>query len=105
MVLTVSLPDRLKHLIVEKQTADGYTVIELEAMPDPVHLLLDSDPRVGIHEIVGQIQGYPSHALRAEFPWLKKRLPWLWTRSKFISTVGAVTLERVQQYIENQKEV
>jgi REP-associated tyrosine transposase len=36
---------------------------------------------------------------------LKKRLPTLWTRSKFISTVGAVTLEVVQQYIEQQKGV
>ena len=40
-----------------------------------------------------------------EFPWLKKRLPSVWTRSKFISSVGAVTLEVVQRYIETQKGV
>lgn len=55
--------------------------------------------------MVGKIKGFTSHELRNEFPWLKKRLPILWTRSKFISTVGAVTLDGVQQYIEHQKGV
>jgi len=55
--------------------------------------------------IVGKIKGYTSHVLRTEYPWLKKRLPSLWTRSKFISSVGAVSLEVVQKYIENQKGV
>jgi REP-associated tyrosine transposase len=61
--------------------------------------------RAGINVVVGKIKGFTSHELRNEFPWLKKRLPTLWTRSKFISTVGAVTLDVVQQYIESQKGV
>ncbi len=104
-VLTGALPDRLKALILEKQEEYGYTVINMEVMPDHVHLLLDVDPRIGINEIVGKIKGYTSHALRTEYPWLKKRLPTLWTRSKFISTVGSVTLEVVQRYIDEQKDV
>jgi len=43
--------------------------------------------------------------LRAEFHWLKKRLPSVWTRSKFISSCGAVTLDGVNQDIEHQKGV
>jgi putative transposase len=41
--------------------------------------------------------------LRKEFPSLKSRLPCLWTRSKFVSTVGAVSIDTVKAYIENQK--
>ncbi len=74
-------------------------------MPDHVHLVLDVDPRVGGASVVTKIKGYTSHALREQYPWLKKRLPTLWTRSKFISTVGAVTLETVQHYIARQKGV
>lgn len=102
-VLTGAVDPRLKELILEKQEEYGYQVINLEVMPDHVHLLIDVDPRIGIIKIVGMIKGYTSHQLRLEFPWLKKRLPTLWTRSKFISTVGAVTLEMVQSYIDNQK--
>jgi putative transposase len=104
-VLTDAVAARMKELVLAKQADYGYTVIEMEVMPDHVHLLLDVDPRVGINVVVGKIKGFTSHELRDEFPWLKKRLPTLWTRSKFISTVGAVTLDVVQQYIENQKGV
>lgn len=51
------------------------------------------------------IKGCTSHVLRDEFPELKSRLPTLWTQSKFISSVGAVTLEVVKRYIEEQKHV
>ena len=63
------------------------------------------NPQIGIAKIVGQIKGYTAYALREEFPWLKKRLPSVWTRLKFISSVGAVTPEMVQRYIETQKGV
>jgi putative transposase len=102
-VLQEPLAGRLKALIEEKQSDYGYTVLGMEIMPDHVYLLLDANPQIGIVSIVGKIKGYTSHVLRTEYPWLKKRLPSLWTRSKFISSVGAVSLEVVQKYIENQK--
>lgn len=104
-VLTDPVAARMKELVLAKQADYGYIVIEMEVLPDQVHLLLDVDPRVGINVVVGKIKGFTSHELRDEFPWLKKRLPTLWTRSKFISTVGAISLDVVQQYIENQKGV
>lgn len=104
-VLNDEVAARMKELVLTKQADYGYTIIEMAVMPDHVHLLLDVDPRAGINVVVGKIKGFTSHALRTEFPWLKKRLPTLWTRSKFIATVGAVTLDVVQQYIANQKGV
>ena len=104
-VLTSSIVTRLKELILEKQDEYGYQVLEMEIMSDHVHLLLDVNPQIGIWKVVGRIKGYTAHTLRKEFPSLKSRLPSLWTRSKFISTVGAVTLEAVKKYIEDQKGV
>ncbi|SRR5258706_9847919 len=104
-VLIDAVAVRLKELILSKQSEYDYIAMEMEILPDHVHLLLDVDPRAGINLVVGKIKGFTSHELREEFPWLKKRLPTLWTRSKFISTVGAVTVAVVQQYIEQQKGV
>lgn len=104
-VLVSGVDERLKQLIYEKQSAYGYEVIEIEVMADHVHLLISCDPRFAPADIVGKIKGYTAHQLRIEFPWLKSRLPSLWTRSKFISTCGAVSIEIVKQYIENQKNV
>ena len=102
-VLTNDVAIRLRELIVEKQIE--YQVLEMEIMGDYVHLLLDVNPQIGIVKVVGKIKGYTAHALRKEFPVLNSRLPSLWTRSKFISSVGAVTLEVVKKYIEEQKGV
>jgi putative transposase len=104
-VLIEAVAARLKELVLSKQAEYGYILMEMEVLPDHVHLLLDVDPREGINIVIGKIKGFTSHELRNEFPWLKKRLPTLWTRSKFISTVGAVTLEVMKQYIEDQKNV
>lgn len=104
-VLIDGVDIRLKELIEEKQSEYGYVVVESEVMSDHVHLLLDVNPQVGIVKIVGQIKGFTASKLRKEFPWLKKRLPCMWTRSKFISTVGSVTLGVAKRYIEDQKGV
>ncbi len=104
-VLLPPLDDRLKELLLEKQEAYDYSVMAMEIMPDHIHLLLDVDPRIGIVSIVRKIKGYTSHIIRKEFPWMKKRLPSLWTRGKFIASVGSVSLEVVQKYIDSQKGV
>lgn len=104
-VLIDGIDIRLKELILEKQEEYFYRIIQMEVLPDHVHLLIDTDPRLGISDIIGKLKGYTAHILRQEFPSLKSRLPNLWTRSKFISTVGSVSLEVVKRYIENQKNV
>jgi len=102
-VLVDGVDVRLKELILEKQCQYKYEVLDMEVMPDHVHLLLSVNPQVGVIKIIGQIKGFTANILRKEFPWLKSRLPCMWTRSKFVSTVGAVTLDVVKQYIEDQK--
>jgi putative transposase len=104
-VLTDGIDERLKELIMEKQEEYGYEVLDMEVMPDHVHLLLDVDPKIGIYSVTTKIKGYTSKQLREEFPALKKRIPTLWTHSKFISSVGSVTLDVVKRYIEEQKHV
>ncbi len=102
-VLTGDVEDRLKELIAETCSSLGVDLIEMEIMPDHVHLLLDVDPQLGVHKVVKQIKGRSSHALRSEFKHLTTKLPTLWTNSYFISTVGGAPLEIVKQYIESQK--
>jgi putative transposase len=102
-VLADGIDVKLKELITSKQDEYHYTILEMEVMPDHVHLLLDVNPTDGIYKVIGLIKGYTAHELRKEYPSLVSRLPSLWTRSRFISTVGSVTLDVVKQYIEEQK--
>jgi len=77
--------------------------MEMEIMPDHVHLILDTKPTDAIGIVIGRLKGYTSKYLREEFPELRRRLPTLWTNSYFASTVGGVTLSVLKKYIENQK--
>jgi putative transposase len=104
-VLTERIASRLKKLIHEKQEEYGYNVLDMEVLEDHVHLLLDVNPRNGVFAITNKIKGYTSHVLRREFSELRSKLPTLWTESKFISSVGSVTLEVVKKYIDEQKTV
>ncbi|WP_425450675.1 IS200/IS605 family transposase [Sulfoacidibacillus thermotolerans] len=104
-VLTSEVEERLKAILREVAEERQADIIELEVMPDHVHLLVEVDPQFGIHRLIRLMKGRSSHHLREEFPWIKKRLPTLWTNSYFVSTVGGAPLAVIKQYIENQKNV
>jgi putative transposase len=104
-VLLTGVDERLKEIIQSVCTESNAEILELEVLPEHVHLLVEVDPQYGIHRLVRAIKGRSSRLLRQEYPWLKSRLPTLWTNSYFVSTVGGAPLEVVKQYIENQKRV
>jgi len=104
-VLVNGVDTRLKTIIQGVCTESYAELLRLEVMPDHVHLLVEVDPQYGIHRLVRAIKGRSSRLLRQEYPWLKSRLPTLWTNSYFVSTVGGAPLEVIKQYIENQKRV
>jgi len=94
---------RLEEILSEVAEERSAEVIELEIMPDHVHLLVEVDPQYGIHKLVKQMKGRSSHLLRSEFSSLRTRVPTLWTNSYFVSSVGGAPLAVIKQYIENQK--
>jgi putative transposase len=102
-VLTPPIDERLKTILAEQIERWGQDLIEMEVMPDHVHLLVGCAPQFGIHRLVKLLKGFSSHTLREEFPALKRRLPSLWTNSYFVATTGGVTLETLKRYVQNQK--
>ena len=104
-VLHSGVDVRLKELIHEVCAELDCPLTELEVMPDHVHILVEVDPQFGIHKLVKRIKGRSSRILREEFPWLKSRIPTLWTNSYFVATTGGAPLYVVKKYIEDQKKV
>ncbi len=99
------IDSRLKEIIAEVCKEPGAERIELETMPDHVHLLVGIDPQFGVHRLVKTIKGRSSRLLRSELPSLRSRLPSLWTNSYFVATVGGAPLEVIKQYVANQRNV
>ncbi len=94
---------RLMELLRETTRDKRADLVEMEVLPDQVHLLIGTDPQFGIHRLVKAMKRRSSHALRQEFPQLKSRLPTLWTNSYFVATVGRAPLAVIKQYIAQQR--
>jgi putative transposase len=101
-VLVSPVKERLETLLLEAQQRYDFFLMECQVLPDHVHLLLDINPKYSVLSVIAKIKGWTSFVLRKEFSNLRS-LPSLWTRSEFISSVGAVTLEVVKKYIEGQR--
>lgn len=104
-VLIEGVDERLKSIILDVALQTNSEVLEMEVNPDYVHLLVSVDPQYGVNSVVKRMKGASSRILRKEYSWLKSRIPSLWTNSYFVCTVGGATMEVIQQYIENQKNV
>ena len=104
-VIEGAVDERLKQIIREVCAERECNLIELETMPDHVHLLVECDPQYGIHRLVKQIKGRSSRVLRQEFDSLRSRLPTLWTNSYFVATVGGAPLAAIKEYVANQRNV
>lgn len=104
-VLVNGVDVRLKEILHEVVSETTGEILELEVMPDHVHVLVEIDPQYGIAKLVRNMKGRSSRLLREEFAWLRSRIPTLWTNSYFVATVGGAPISVVKQYIENQKNV
>jgi putative transposase len=105
-VLVPPIDARLKEIVHSMCAEMRLKLVEMEVMPDHVHLLLaDVDPQFGIHRVVKAIKGRSSRFLRQEFPALRARIPTLWTNSYFVATTGGAPLAVIKRYIERQKDV
>ena len=104
-VLVDGVDEHLKEIILQIAKEKNVEIKALEIMPDHVHVFIDFDPRLTLHKIVKDFKGISARILREEFPYLKSRLPSLWTRSYFACSIGHISEETIKKYIENQKNV
>jgi putative transposase len=101
-VLVGGVDVRLKAIVADVASQVGAEVLEVEVMPDHVHLLAEVPPTLPLSEFMRLVKGRSSRLLRMEFPRLR-RLPVLWSPSWFVSTVGGAPLAVMRRYVENQK--
>ena len=104
-VLVDGVDIRLKEILFDIAKEKDVEIKALEIMPDHVHIFIDFDPRLTLHKIIKYFKGISARILREEFPYLKSKLPSLWTRSYFACSVGHISEETIKEYIENQKNV
>lgn len=100
--LIPKVEQRFKELVELKCKELEIEIIAIECYKDHTHMFLNCLPTQSPSDIMQNIKGYTSKILREEFVELSK-MPSLWTRSYFVSTVCNVCSETIKKYVENQK--
>lgn len=100
-ILYGKIKTRLKELINQKAKDLNCDILQMEIMPNHIHLFITAYPNISSNKLIGTIKGYTSRILRKEFPELLK-MPTLWTRSYFVSTAGNVSSFVIHKYINEQ---
>lgn len=90
--------------VLTQQICDnlGIEILAMECHIDHVHLFLKCWPTQSPAEIMKNIKGASSHALRDKYSQLSG-MSSLWTRSYFVSTAGNVSSETIKWYVDTQK--
>jgi putative transposase len=89
--------DHLRSQLIEMQCP----VRIINGMPDHVHLLFLQNPKMAITEIVKQIKGNSSHWINSENIIHEK---FAWQTGYAVYSVSESQLDKVYNYIKNQKE-
>lgn len=106
-VLTWGVDAELKKIFQEIAATYSYEIIAMEVMPDHVHLFVSAKPDVAPSDIVRTFKSISAIEIFKRFPKLREfysKAKVLWSRGKFISTIGVVSAETVKKYIADQKE-
>ena len=82
-----------------------WELLEMEVMPDYIHIFISAPPFEAPTDIVKILKGVTARRLFMDFPDLKKKL-WkgsIWSPSYYVGTAGHVSAETIKRYIEEQK--
>ena len=101
-----SIETSLKEILIDVANRYEYEIIQMEVMPDHIHIFVGATPTVASMDIVRIFKSITSIELFKKYPKLKSfysRSGSLWSAGKFISTIGNVSAETIKKYIADQK--
>ena len=102
-VLKGNVEEALKKILAEICTRYEYEILELEVMSEHIHIFISAKPTIAPTDIVRTLKSIAAIQLFKEFPALKKfysRCGSLWSKGYFVSTIGKVSAETIQRYIQ-----
>lgn len=98
--------NRTKQIICESITENNANVINMECGDDHIHILFSGKPTTNITKLINVIKGRSSRLLRKEFKdFLRDKLydSSFWSSSYYLATTGNVSLNKLIDYINNQR--
>lgn len=106
-ILTKDIATVVRRFTREIAKKHKYKVLALEVMPDHLHLFLSARPNEAPATIIKKLKGALARKIFKEFPQLRRNVHegHLWAPSYFVGTVGSVSTETIEKYIEKSQDL
>lgn len=101
-VLNESIKEDLEIIFKSVISSNDWKLLELEVMPDHIHLFVSAHPKQSPLEIVKKLKGISARLIFKKYPKFQKKEFWgkhLWSGGYYVGTAGIVTAESIQKYI------
>jgi len=108
-VLVGEVREFLEEQIKTIAETKGWEIIELEVMPDHIHLFISAPPFEAPTNIVKILKGVTAKRLFEKFPELREKEFWgghighIGSPSYYVGTAGHVSAETIKKYVEGVK--
>lgn len=105
-ILKENIELSLKEILLSISYRYSFEIIEMEVMPDHLHLFVSAKPTIAPADIVRTFKSISAIELFKKHPKLKQfygRRGSLWSKGYFVSTIGKVSANTIKRYIEEQK--
>ena len=95
----------MKELILTVAARNDIQVEKLEVMPEHVHAMISFKPSKSISDVVKALKGSTGYMYLRDHPDIREKKCWgghLWSSSYYIGTVGNMSKDTVERYINDQ---
>lgn len=102
-ILQGKIKDFVKDCFEIIALSSDYTIIEMEIMPDHIHIFISAKPTVSPMNIVKKLKGVSALKIFKKYPEIRKKEYWgnhFWSPSYYVGTAGVVTGEAIKKYIK-----
>ena len=105
-VINDEISNRLKEIFEYVSKNYNITIKEWNHDVDHVHVLFKAHPNSELSKFLNAYKSASSRLIKKEYPSIKEKLykEYFWSQSFCLISVGGVTIEAVQKYIEGQGE-
>lgn len=103
---TPQLSQEMQDILIHIANLHDIKIEKMEVMPDHVHMLISFPPKYSATNVVKALKGGSARLFLHNHPEIKQRQYWggnLWSRSYYMSTLGDMSREVVENYIAAQR--
>ena len=104
-LLVGDVKDFTKSIIETICLSKNWKLLEMEIMPDHLHLFISAPPYESPTGIIKVLKGTSAIQIFKKFTGLRKQLRkgHIWSPSYYVGTAGTVTAETIRRYIQEQE--